>query len=101
MITKTMHSLLCICALSLVALGQETDGNYWVAQVSGMSCPLCAKNIERQVGKILGVTGVEIDLGSGRVRIDYADGFRGDAKAIANAIKDAGFSVGEVKEGSE
>lgn len=97
----TIWLLLCIFALSLTALGQTPSGHDWLAKVNGMSCPMCAKNIEKQVKKIMGVTGVEIDLGTGQVKVTYAAGFRADKKVLTKAIEDAGFSVVEIKRGSE
>ena len=89
--------LACIYFGIMAAQAGEDRGNQWVAQVSGMSCPLCAKNIEKQVKKIMGVTEVDIDLGTGQVKIFYAAGFSGDKKTLTSAIQDAGFTVVELR----
>lgn len=88
----------CLAILAESRRAQAGDGSGWVADVRGMSCPLCAKNIEKQLSKIQGIVEVSVDLGSGQVKIRYATGYRGDEKTIAKAIEDAGFSVAKVKE---
>lgn len=49
----------------------QTSENVWEADVEGMSCPLCSKNIDRQLHKLQGVT---------------------------KAIESAGFTVSKVQE---
>jgi len=79
------------------ALGGDAVGVKWVALVTGMSCPLCAKNIEKQVSRLEGVVDVKIDLGTGRVEVVYSRAHEGDKSSIAKAIKDAGFEAIDVK----
>ena len=64
---------------------------------SGMSCPLCASNIDRRLQKVDGVKWTNIDLGNGIVTV----GLEPDAEAPAaeelqTAIRDAGYTAGEV-----
>lgn len=62
-------------------------------QVRGMSCPLCAHNIEQQLTKLTQVSNVQIDLGKGEVLADVTDSSEGTKFAMKQAIQDAGFTA--------
>lgn len=59
--------------------------------VDGMSCAHCVASVTAEVGKLDGVTGVDVDLASGRVTVE-SDGPLDDA-AVAAAVDDAGYTV--------
>jgi|GEM_PF-3742260 len=65
--------------------------------VRGMSCPLCAHNIEQQLTKIDGVSNVRIDLGEGKVFADVENPTDGTQWAMKQAIGDAGFTALDVE----
>ncbi|MFD7843666.1 heavy-metal-associated domain-containing protein [Nocardia sp. NPDC059764] len=61
--------------------------------VTGMTCGCCANSVSEEVGKISGVTGVNVDVDSGRVVVDsdapIASG------ALAAAVADAGYALAD------
>ncbi|WP_327088988.1 cation transporter [Nonomuraea sp. NBC_01738] len=57
--------------------------------VTGMTCGHCVASVTEEVGEVPGVTGVEVDLASGRV--DVAG--EADDALIRAAIKEAGYQV--------
>jgi copper ion binding protein len=59
--------------------------------VTGMSCEHCVRAVTDEVSKVDGVTGVEVDLGTGTVAVT-ADG-RVDAAAVAAAVDEAGYEL--------
>lgn len=59
--------------------------------VSGMTCGHCVQSVTEEVRKVPGVTSVDVDLGSGRLRIE-ADRPVDDA-AVRAAVDEAGYSV--------
>jgi copper ion binding protein len=59
--------------------------------VQGMTCGHCVAAVEQEVGRIPGVTGVEVDLATGAVVI--ASEAPVDAGAIAAAVDEAGYEV--------
>lgn len=61
--------------------------------VLGMTCAACSAAVERSVGKVEGVRGVEVDLLSKRMRVEY-DEQAVDRHAIESAVEDAGYRVG-------
>ncbi len=65
-------------------------------RVIGMTCEHCVRAVRKAVGAIEGVSGVEVDLASGRVTIRSEQPLA-DA-AFAAAIDEAGYEVrpGEV-----
>jgi copper chaperone CopZ len=56
-----------------------------------MSCEHCVVSVRDEVGKIDGVTGVEVDLASGVMTVD-ADGTV-DPAAVTAAVEEAGCEV--------
>ena len=57
--------------------------------VSGMTCEHCVKSVTEEVGELPGVTGVDVDLASGRLTVD------GDVppEAVRGAVEEAGYSL--------
>jgi copper chaperone len=56
--------------------------------VEGMTCGHCAGTVTRAVGAVEGVTGVEVDLDAGQVRLTG----EADLAAVRSAIVDAGYT---------
>jgi copper chaperone len=61
--------------------------------VVGMSCQHCVVAVTEEVGAVPGVTGVAVDLATGRVRIT-GDRPLDDA-AVRAAIDEAGYEVAD------
>ncbi|MEV6428451.1 heavy metal-associated domain-containing protein [Nocardia sp. NPDC051463] len=59
--------------------------------VTGMTCGCCANSVSKEVGKIAGVTAVDVDLATGRVTVDSAAPV--EPGAIAAAVDKAGYQV--------
>jgi copper chaperone len=57
--------------------------------VTGMSCEHCAKAVRAEIGKLPGVTDVNVDVAAGTVRIT-AERLPGDA-ALRDAVEEAGY----------
>ncbi|MFN3165949.1 MAG: heavy-metal-associated domain-containing protein [Phycisphaeraceae bacterium] len=107
---STLFVASALCALSLAtfagcastggpkqALLDPSDADASV-QVSGMSCPQCANNIKLILDDAEGVENSRVDLGSGRVFIDFSQGGALTDAQIEQLIKDAGFTPGEVEQ---
>ena len=58
--------------------------------VSGMTCSHCVASVREEVSEVAGVTGVDVDLGSGCVTVS-GQGFS-DA-AVAAAVEAAGYEL--------
>lgn len=59
--------------------------------VDGMTCGHCVNAVQTEVGKIQGVTDVNVDLASGQVTI-VADPAP-DAGALREAVEEAGYEI--------
>ncbi len=57
--------------------------------MTGMSCNHCASAIRPEVGKLTGVTRVDVDVAAGKVRIS-GESLLGDA-ALREAVEEAGY----------
>jgi copper chaperone CopZ len=60
-------------------------------QVTGMTCGHCVASVTEEVSAVPGVTGVQVDLASGRVEVT-ADGALDDDAVVA-AVEEAGYEV--------
>lgn len=61
--------------------------------VEGMTCQHCVASVTEEVGEIPGVTGVAVDLASGRLEVtsDSDTGVADDA--VREAVVEAGYTV--------
>lgn len=59
-------------------------------QVVGMTCAHCVQAVRTEVGKVPGVTSVDVDLDSGRVTVT-GDGV--DDTSVAAAVDEAGYEL--------
>ncbi len=63
----------------------------------GLSCPLCAHNLDKQLNMIEGVSSVEVDLSTGLVRVAFEDTACITPQQLITSVEDAGFSVTQIK----
>jgi copper chaperone CopZ len=66
--------------------------------VHGLSCPLCASNVDKQLLRMPGVESVSVDLYDGKLNIRVsqdAPPTRGD---LAKAIHESGFTLIKIEE---
>ncbi|GAA2765147.1 heavy-metal-associated domain-containing protein [Streptomyces paradoxus] len=59
--------------------------------VSGMSCGHCKATLTKVIGELDGVSGVEVDLGSGHVTVTGSA--EPDDAAIAEVVDEAGYEL--------
>jgi copper chaperone len=57
--------------------------------VTGMTCDHCASAVRAEISKLPGVTGVEVDVAAGTVRVS-GDPLPGDAP-LREAVEEAGY----------
>ncbi|MDY6807527.1 heavy-metal-associated domain-containing protein [Antrihabitans sp. NCIMB 15449] len=61
--------------------------------VTGMTCGHCASSVREEIGRIPQVTGVNVDVASGRVEIDSSAEV--DRAVIAAAVNEAGYQLAD------
>jgi copper ion binding protein len=61
-----------------------------VYAVQGMTCGHCVSSVSTEVGKVAGVSGVDVDLATGRVTVT-GDGYTDER--IRTAVDEAGFEL--------
>jgi len=62
-----------------------------VYTVTGMTCSHCVNAVSEEIGKIDGVSAVQVDLGSGSVTVTSAAPL--DQAAVAAAVDEAGYEL--------
>ena len=65
--------------------------NRTTLEIDGMTCGHCVASVQKEIGKIDGVTSVDVDLASGRVQVESAAPLT-DAEVVA-AVDEAGYQV--------
>lgn len=63
--------------------------------VTGMTCEHCAASVLREVGRVGGVTGVEVDLASGRLTVLSDQPVPTDG--IRAAVGEAGYDLADAE----
>lgn len=63
----------------------------------GLSCPLCANNLDGQLLKVDGVQSADIDLQTGAVTVRLTKGHSVTPAQLANAVKNAGFTLKDIQ----
>ena len=61
--------------------------------VAGMTCDHCARAVRSEVGAVDGVSGVEVDLASGRLTVTGEA--ESDTAAVRGAVEEAGYALAE------
>ena len=59
--------------------------------ITGMTCQHCVSAVTQEVGGLDGVTDVEVDLDSGRLRVTSTGPL--DAAAVRAAVDEAGYEI--------
>lgn len=72
----------------------STQGNEQAFSVPGASCGHCSAAISDEVGKVEGVTAVEVDLDTKLVTVSG----HADQQAVVAAIDEAGYDAAPVAE---
>ena len=61
--------------------------------VTGMTCGHCVSSVSEEVGRIAGVTEVQVDLASGKVSVTSTRPL--DSQEVRAAVDEAGYEVAE------
>lgn len=59
--------------------------------VTGMTCEHCVASVTEEISEIDGVTGVDVDLESGRVEVTSTDEL--DRSQVEAAVTEAGYQL--------
>ncbi|TQF73994.1 heavy-metal-associated domain-containing protein [Rhodococcus spelaei] len=59
--------------------------------VTGMTCGHCASSVREEVGKIDGVTAVDVDVPTGRLTVTSSAPLT--ASAVVGAVEEAGYAA--------
>ncbi len=77
----------------LLSTGVWAAAPTYQLHVDGLACPFCAYGIEKKLGALEGVQGVETHIKDGAVIVTMKDGATLDEGSARKAVKEAGFSL--------
>jgi mercuric ion binding protein len=80
-------------SLVLMATGVLAAPPTYQLHVDGLACPLCAYGIEKKLGALEGVRGIETRIEDGTVIVTMKDGVTLDEASAKQAVNEAGFSL--------
>lgn len=83
-------------AEAAVADGTAINGAWATLVVFGMSCPLCANNVDKQLLAVRGVTEVKVDMGTGQVRVGLDPAAGVTREQLAAAVDRSGFTLNKL-----
>lgn len=64
-----------------------------VLTVHGLSCPLCASNVERPLRRLDGVRDLTVDLKTGEVAVQLTPGHSVTRSQLLKAVTESGFTL--------
>jgi copper chaperone CopZ len=78
--------------------GRPIEADSAVLIVNGLSCPLCATNVDKQLLAIPGVSDVRVDLGSGEVTLAFSPLMPHPSRAdLRRAVADSGYTLVDIR----
>ncbi|MCH8250703.1 MAG: heavy-metal-associated domain-containing protein [Proteobacteria bacterium] len=86
------NTIALMIALAMSSASALADGTQYQMRVDGLACPYCAYGIEKNLKKIDGVDKVDVDLNSGLVTVNVAEGVTLLEAQMSKLISDAGFT---------
>lgn len=81
----------------IVAADSVLAGATLQLTVKGMSCPLCARTLEKRLAELPGVAAVTVRAADGIVHIREEKGRRLTEAALRQTVESAGFSADSVR----
>lgn len=91
---KCIFSLLFLLSVASGPIALAADKTVTL-EVKGMSCPICAGAVEKQVKKVPGVKSVKIHLSKGRAVIIADESVSNES--LEKAVEEAGFTPGDIE----
>lgn len=95
--TFTRHMTIAL-GLTLVATGVLAAPPTYQLHVDGLTCPFCAYGLEKKLGAVPGVQGLETRIKDGAVIVTMKDGVTLDEASAKQAVKEAGFSLRKLEQ---
>lgn len=71
-------------------MSNDTQTTHTVLRAEGFSCPSCVAKVEKQVGRMDGVTGVQVHFASGRIEVDH-DASKAPVEDLIAVVGKAGY----------
>lgn len=105
---KTITAILAVALLNVgcATLQQASNGNPdevlsdapgITLTAYGMSCPLCANNLDGQLMRIGGIESADIDLDTGAITVLFNNEEDVTRGQIESAVENAGFSLRNIE----
>ncbi len=94
--TGWMITYICIMIISITGMSASAQEAQVRVQVDGLTCPFCAYGLEKKLKAIDGVEKLEINIEEGVAVLTFRHSDKIDEEQIGKAVKDAGFTPGEI-----
>jgi copper chaperone CopZ len=84
------------CKTTPTTDGDSTQLTTTELYAKGLSCPLCASNIDKTLKELPGVEYAKVDLSTGKVVVYHDPANPPSDEALARAVDDAGFTLDRI-----
>ena len=74
----------------------EPEARQIQVTILGMSCPFCAYGVQQKLGKIEGVTELEVELSTGLATLTLEEDTDVPNDLLMETVEDAGFEVAKI-----
>ena len=91
---STLAAVLLVTSLTnagAAAQSPDVPGMVQVTVEVELTCPSCALGLERRLGRVSGVAGVEVRPADGRILLTVEPGRHVDLDAVRDTVRNAGF----------
>lgn len=77
------------------------EGALITVDANGLVCDFCARALEKVFMKQKGVSGIDVNLDSGKILISLEKGATMDDAAVKELVTDAGYNIGNIERSPE
>ena len=89
-----IKTVLLLVTFLLTAFFSSAQFRAATMRIDGLTCSMCSNSVDKAIKKLDFVENVQMNLNSNIAEVVFREGIKVDIKRLAQAVKDAGYSVG-------
>jgi len=77
--------------------GSRAGARQAIVSVKGLSCPVCARRLQKVLAALPGAKGAKVELAKEQAVIEFAAGTKTTTQQIVETVREAGFVPGRIE----